>query len=120
MTNKTYFKKNNEFIILALFYFILTLVVLLTFKDIGVHIEERFHRMNGLYWLNYISDVFKFDKLYQITDFKMSQVNDFTLSSVSYYNKYGIIFDVPMALVEIIFDIEKAKNIYHVKHFFCF
>ena len=120
MTNKTYFKKNNEFIILALFYFILTLVVLLTFKDIGVHIEERFHRMNGLYWLNYISDVFKFDKLYQITDFKMSQVNDFTLSSVSYYNKYGIIFDVPMALVEIIFDIEKTKNIYHVKHFFSF
>ena len=120
MTNKTYFKKNNEFIILAIFYFISILAVLLIFRDFGVHIEERFHRMNGLYWLNYISEVFEFKKLYLITNSKMSVVDDFTLSSVSHYNKYGAIFDVPMALIEIMFGMEKTKNIYHVKHFFSF
>ena len=120
MINKTYLKKNNEFIILAIFYFISILAVLLIFRDFGVHIEERFHRMNGLYWLNYISEVFEFKKLYLITDSKMSEVDDFTLSSISYYNKYGAIFDVPMALIEIIFGMEKTKNIYHMKHFFSF
>ena len=120
MTNKIFSQKKNQYIVLALTYFILILVVLSTFKDFGVHIEEKFHRMNGLYWLNYVAQILNLEKIQYITDVKMKEISDYTLSSVEYYNKYGVIFDLPLALVEVIFNIEKIENVYHVKHFFSF
>ena len=120
MVNKTNLKKKNQYIILSFFYFIVILGVLLIFKDFGVHIEERFHRMNGLYYLNYIAEIFQLEKIYIITKFKMSLVNDYTLSTVSYYNRHGVIFDVPLALIEIIFDIKNIENVFHTKHLFSF
>ena len=117
MINK---RKNSQYIFLSLTYLIIVIAVLSTFQDFGVHIEEKFHRMNGLYWLNYIAQIFNFEKISLITEIKMKEISDYTLSSVQYYNKYGIIFDVPLALIEIIFNIEKIENIYHVKHFSSF
>ena len=117
MINK---RKNSQYIFLSLTYLIIVIAVLSTFQAFGVHIEEKFHRMNGLYWLNYIAQIFNFEKISLITEIKMKEISDYTLSSVQYYNKYGIIFDVPLALIEIIFNIEKIENIYHVKHFSSF
>jgi len=111
-------KKNNLF--LFVFYFIILIVVFLFYKDYGVHIEERFHRMNGLYWLNYIAQTFNFEKLSLITEIKMKEISDYTLSSVESFNKYGVIFDSSLALIEIIFNIEKIENVYHTKHFLSF
>ena len=117
MINK---RKNFQYIVLSLTYLIIVIAVLSTFKDFGIHIEEKFHRMNGLYWLNYIAQVFNFEKIGLITEIKMREISDYTLSSVQYYNKYGVIFDVPLALIEIIFNVEKIENVYHIKHFFSF
>ena len=117
MINK---KKTFQPIFLFLTYFIITLIALLTFKDFGIHIEEKFHRMNGLYWLNYISQIFNFEKISLVTEAKINEISDYTLSSVTYYNKYGVIFDLPLALIEIIFNIEKIENIYYTKHLFSF
>ena len=119
MFDKINFQKKQSFI-LILFYFVTFFSVVFVFKDLGVHIEEKFHRMNGLYWLNYIAQIFNFEKISLITEIKMKEVSDYTLSSVQYYNKYGVIFDVPLALIEIIFNIEKIENIYHTKHFSSF
>jgi len=112
--------KNFQYIFLSLTYLIIVLVVLSTFKDFGVHIEEKFHRMNGLYWLNYIAQIFNFEKISLISEIKLKEISDYTLSSVEHYNKYGVIFDVPLALIEIVFNIEKIENVYHIKHFFSF
>ena len=117
MTNKT---KNSQYFFLILTYFIIITLVLLTFRDVGIHIEEKFHRMNGLYWLNYISQIFNFEKLNLITEIKMKEVSDYTLTSIVQLKKYGVIFDVPLALIEIIFNIEKIENIYYLKHFISF
>ena len=117
MINK---RKNSQYIFLSLTYLIIVLVVLSTFKDFGVHIEEKFHRMNGLYWLNYIAQIFNFEKISLISEIKLKEISDYTLSSVEHYNKYGVIFDVPLALIEIVFNIEKIENVYHIKHFFSF
>jgi len=117
MINKT---KNYQYFFLILTYFIIITSVLLTFRDFGIHIEEKFHRMNGLYWLNYISQVFNFEKLNLITEIKMKEVNDYTLTSIEVLKKYGVIFDVPLAFIEIIFNIEKIENIYYLKHLFSF
>jgi|TARA_B100001093_G_scaffold367358_1_gene352232 hypothetical protein len=115
--NKT---KNFQPVFLFLTYFIIGITVLLTFKDYGVHIEEKFHRMNGLYWLNYISQVFNFEKISLITDIKMKEISDYTLSSVKHYNKYGAIFDLPAAYIEVLFNIKNIENIYYLKHLLSF
>jgi len=117
MINK---RKNSQYIFLSLTYLIILIAVLSTFRDLGIHIEEKFHRMNGLYWLNYIAQIFNFEKISLITEVKIKEISDYTLSSVQDYNKYGVIFDVPLALIEIIFNIEKIENVYHIKHFFSF
>jgi hypothetical protein len=112
--------KNNHSIFLFLTYFIIVIAVLSTFRDFGIHIEEKFHRMNGLYWLNYISQIFSFEKINAITEIKMKEVSDYTLSSVAYYNKYGVIFDLPLAYIEVLFNIKKIENVYYLKHLFSF
>ena len=107
-------------IILVSFYSLSALLALFTYNDYGIHIEEKFHRMNGLYWLNYISNVFGLSEIENITNLKMKGISDFSLSSVSYFNKYGIVFDVPMACIEILFNIEEIEDIYYLKHLFSF
>ena len=117
MKDKT---KKFQSIFLFFTYLIIVITVLSTFKDLGIHIEEKFHRTNGLYWLNYISQIFNFEKISLIAEAKISEVNDYTLSPVTYYDKYGVIFDLPMAFIEIMFSIEKIENVYHTKHFLSF
>ena len=92
----------------------------MTYKDYGVHIEEKFHRLNGHYWLNYLSDQFGFDNIKQVTEKKISEISDYTLSPVSVYNKYSIIFDLPTALLEILFNMNNVQKIYYFKHIISF
>ena len=46
-------QKTFQRIFLISIYIIISIIAFLTFKDHGVHIEEKFHRLNGLFWLNY-------------------------------------------------------------------
>jgi len=120
MIDQINLQKKKQYIVLILFYFLVFFSVVLIFKDFGIQIEEKFHRMNGLYWLHYIAQVFDLDKIFSITDSKMILVNDYTMSKVTDMNKYGIIFDMPLAFIEIIFGIQKMENIYHSKHILSF
>ena len=95
LTMITNFNKQKKSIILFFIYSVSILIALITYKDYGIHIEEKFHRLNGHYWLNYLSDQFGFDNLKQITEKKINEISDYTLSPVSVYNKYSVIFDLP-------------------------
>ena len=108
--------KQKKTIILIFFYSISSLIALVTYKDYGIHIEEKFHRLNGHYWLNYVSDIFGSESIQQATEKKISEISDYTLSQVSIYNKYSPIFDLPMALIEIIFNYKDIQEIYYLKH----
>ena len=46
--------KQKNTIILLFFYSLSILIALLTFQDFGINIEEKIHRLNCHYWLNYI------------------------------------------------------------------
>ena len=59
MTNEKTFRT----IFLISIYIIISIIAFLTFKDHGVHIEEKFHRLNGLFWLNYVSQIFNFETI---------------------------------------------------------
>lgn len=116
MKLNSYFEKT----ILILFYSLSVLIVFFTYQDYGIHIEEKFHRFNGLYWLNYISNLFGFSEIENITQIKMKEISDFSLSSISRYNKYSVILDLPTALIEILFNFGDVKNIYYLKHLISF
>ena len=112
-------KKNSNIIIF--FYFLLFLIIgIFTAKDYGVHIEEKFHRSNGFYWLNYILSFTNFTELKIISINKFNNISDYTLSAVSYFNKYGIIFDLPASYIEILFNINNSKDFYQLRHLLSF
>ena len=77
MTNKT---NNYNSIFLFLTYLIIVIAVLPTFKEHGVHIEEKFHRLNGLFWLNYVAQIFNFETLNSISETKIKSIIDYSLS----------------------------------------
>ena len=65
--------KKNYFYptLLLLTYIIIIAITYLTFKDHGVHIEEKFHRLNGLFWLKYVSDLFGNENLSMLVDLEI-------------------------------------------------
>ena len=117
---KLNFNKQKNTYLLLFFYLVVLSFTFFGLQDTGVHIEEKFHRLNGHYWLNYVSEVFGFNNLHDITSNKISEISDFSLSSVSLYNKYGIIFDLPTAFLEIFLGINDIKSVYYLKHFLSF
>lgn len=104
-------------------YFIFTIFVVIgsiIYRDYGFNIDEKFHRSNGFYWLNYIAGYFNLNDLSQISQQKLDSISGFTLSDINFYNKYGIAFDVPAALIEIIFKIETPLGFYQLRHYLVF
>jgi len=116
----SFYKKNQHRIILIFFYILIIGLVLINLESFGIHIEEKFHRSNGFYWLSYISDTFGFEIIKSISDEKLKNIYDYTLSPVSYFKQWGIVLDVPFSLIEIIFKLENIEKIYYIKHFISF
>jgi hypothetical protein len=113
--------KKKKFNIVIFFYFFIFLIIgTFTARDYGVHIEEKFHRSNGFYWLNYILSFTDFTELKTISINKLNNISDYTLSAVSQYNKYGVIFDLPAAYIEILFNINNSKDFYQLRHLLSF
>lgn len=109
-----------ENIILIFLYTSISLSALFFFTDFGIHIEEKFHRLNGLYWLNHLAKLFNLDNLEVATNLKIKSIVDYTLSPVEKYNKYGVILDLPMALYEVLLKKNNLQNFYEIKHLVSF
>ena len=114
------FYKQKNSILLSIFYLTALILGIVNLQDFGIHIEEKFHRLNGHYWLNYIAEQFGLVDLQRITEIKINSISDYTLSPVSHYNKWGIVLDLPTAFIEILFNLKDISNIYYVKHFLSF
>tara|TARA_A100001011_G_scaffold350293_1_gene389479 strand:- start:2561 stop:4204 length:1644 start_codon:yes stop_codon:yes gene_type:complete len=109
----------NKFYLPTILFIFFTLGFLI-YKDYGFNIDEKFHRSSGFYWLIYLSDFFGLDQLKSLAESKFNNIEGFTLSPVEHFNKYGIIFDVPAALLEILFKFEKPLEYYRLRHFLVF
>ncbi len=114
--NKNNITKNITY----LFFFIFFLVGIFTFKDYGLTGDEIFERQSGFYWLNYVLSFTPFDSLKNEVAIKFQAINDFTLPTTEDNLFYGVIFSLPAALLEVIFQIEDSKNYYHLYHFLNF
>ena len=113
-------KNKNSNVIIFFYFFIFLIIGTFTAGDYGVHIEEKFHRSNGFYWLNYILSFTDFTELKTISINKFNNIGDYTLSAVSHYNKYSVIFDLPAAYIEILFNINNSKDFYKLRHLLSF
>ncbi len=117
---KSNFNKQTYYYFLLIFIIGTIVFSTVNIYDFGIHIEEKYHRMNGHYWLNFVANFFNLENLEKVTQAKLNDISDYTVSSVSYYNKYGVIFDLPVALIEILFNINDIKKVYYLKHFISF
>ena len=111
---------NNLKKITYLLFTIYFLIGATTFKDYGITTDEEFQRSSGFYWLNYILSFTPFDQLSSAVELKISKIDGFTLPGVEGNQFYGVIFDLPAAFLEIIFEVEDSKNYFHLKHFLNF
>ena len=107
--------KNSPFIIFSILYL---LIGILSFKDYGVGIEEHFQRSSGLFWLNHLLEYTQFENLKLIVSNKITELKNFSpmLPKVEISNYYGILFDLPMAFIESIFNIQESENYFYLRH----
>ncbi len=115
-------KENNNIFknISYLLFFLLFLTGILTFRDYGISIDEEFQRSSGLYWLNYISSFTPFDQFtYEVAQ-KFQESKGFTISDAEFHKYYGVVFDLPAALLEIILQINDPRDFFYLKHFLTF
>ena len=101
-------------------FIILFFLGLLIYKDFGFNIDEQFQRLNGFYWLNYLSRKFNLESLETISTVKLNNISGFTLPSIDVFNKYGIIFDVPAALIEVFLNTDRPIEYYQMRHLLVF
>ena len=90
------------------------------YTDFGFYIDEKFHRANGFYWLNFLSIFFGNDNLFELSKLKYDQIQGFTLPSIEEWNLYSVIFDVPAAYLELVFNLETHREYYEMRHFLVF
>ena len=79
MIKNRYYNLNLNIYIVFLLLFIIGLI---TYKDYGVGIDDKFHRLNGFYWLNYILSFTNFDDLKNLVEIKLNAISDYSLPSV--------------------------------------
>ena len=108
-------KKVSEKVTLLLFP-VLFFIGLFTYKDYGISIDEEFQRSSGFYWLNYILGYTSFEELKNLVGIKLNQIEGFTLPSPADNPYYGVVFDLPAALLEVILKIDDPKNYFQFRH----
>lgn len=111
-------QKQITFSLFAIFF----LTGILIFKDYGISTDEDFHRLIGFYWLNYIADFFPNSNFLIDVKDKIKLIGDLTLTveSAEKFKFYGVIFDLPLAFIETIFNITEPKKYFYLRHFLNF
>lgn len=114
-----FFKKDSIIYYLFLIYFFIGLSI---YKDFGLGIEEHFQRSSGFYWLNYILQFTDYELIKNEVNLKISEIQNLhpNLPPVEIAQHYGVIFDLPMAFIEIIFKIDFSSDQFYMRHLITF
>ena len=102
----------KKYFLISLYFFTLLTVGFLIFPDYGISIDEDNTRINGFVSLKYIFEIF-FPNL-------INDIDKFTnIPSMSEWDEQGVgvIFDLPTAFIEWIFQIEDSRKYYLMRHF---
>jgi hypothetical protein len=107
-----YQKNLKLYLIYFSFFFILGFLI---YDDYGISWDEPISRTNGLFALKYIYSLLDIDFTY-----KIQSVYSTSKETFKEYNDnfYGVIFDLPMAILEFLFNIKDTKKYYLIRHLF--
>ena len=106
--------------IALILFFVYFFVGLYTFRDYGISIDEEFHRFCGLFWLDYVLSFTSFDQIKIVVFEKLGEAKSLNVGSPEDFPFYGIIFDLPVVFLEVLFKIEGSENYFYFKHFLNF
>ena len=109
-------QKNHSNKIISSFFLIILIIGCFTFTDYGISIDEEFQRSSGYYWLSYVLDFTSFNNLATEVQNKYNDIKSFTLLSPEIISFYGVIFDLPLALIETLFNVENSRNYFFLRH----
>ncbi len=108
------FLNNKLYIFFFLTYFLVGIFIV---QDFGISVDEEFHRFSGFYWLSYILEFTHFNDLKMEVSTKLNNISGSTLPNPKNYPFYGVTFDLPLALLETVFQINESKNYYLLRHY---
>ena len=107
---------NDENKILTWLFSFLILLGLVIFKDFGLSWDETISRTNGLLALEYVYNLLgkefnlEINSIYKNSeDLSFKNYND---------NHYGVVFDLPLAFIEYLFEIKDPQKYYFLRHIF--
>ena len=114
--------QNNNFIkkIIYVIFLLFFFIGIYTYKDYGISVDEEFERRVGFYWLEYVLSLTTFDNFYNSALLKLNEITGFTLPTAKDNKFYGVIFNLPMAFLEVVFEINDSKEYFHLRHLFNF
>ncbi len=107
------FFNKNIFIFFFIIYFLIGFQIV---ADYGISTDEEFQRFNGFYWLCYILDFLPFDNLKFIASQKLEAIKGPTLPNPADWPFYGVIFDLPLALLETLLNINTSYDYFLLRH----
>ena len=113
--NNNFFKKVTYVIFLFFFF-----IGIYTYKDYGISVDEEFERRVGFYWLEYVLSLTTFDNFHNSALLKLNEISGLTLPEAKDNKFYGVIFSLPMAFLEVVFEINDSKEYFHLRHLFNF
>ena len=104
-------KKNFKINLLIFFIFLIYFIIGVNiYKDYGISFDENINRDNGFVSLKYI-----FEKIGINADLSKFVVDIPNLSD--YKDKaYGVVFDLPLAFFEFLFDIDNTRDAFLFRH----
>jgi len=111
-------KKENIFLkidfyvyIFFITYFILGISI---YNDYGISFDENINRTNGFVSLSYVINFFNLN--FDLSPFYKSvpHITEYD------YRKYGVVFDLPAAAIEVMLGIKNTKDIYLLRHLMTF
>ena len=99
------FLNSNKNIFTFLFFLILFLIGIYIFQDYGISIDEDNTRILGFLSLEHIFNIF-----FPESVSKINEIISVDGDAHSGYPTSGIVFDLPMAFLELIFQIEDSRQ----------
>ena len=112
-------KKKSFTLIFFLFFLIIGLLI---FQDYGISIDEDNTRFNGFVTLKYLFEIFapeQIDKLDQVISVSTVEIySNQTIEESGGAQGLGVIFDLPMAFIELYYKVTDTREYYLLRHFF--
>jgi len=114
----TAFLNSNKKLFTFLFFLTFFLIGLFIFPDYGIPIDEDNIRIVGFLNLESIYKIFAPEHVAKIDDFITGQRGENL--NLDVVPSTGAIFDLPMSLLELIFQINDSRQYFLLRHFFTF